>query len=261
MGASWGGNIVVVDSKTGAVLKEIYEPCMFEGYTGTGAFLNFSWNKSKENLKASWQDVVFSTGGYRTTKMDFMGAPVNRSPRELIFSIPSFSTVPISGEGVWSEAAAKPIPALEASGVSTSTENGEARPSLAAKFSDFETLSWTKDHFFVWNGYGLDGYELPSEKKVWSVDFNPMNDPLPGGSPAAAVFDLGEDIIVTTDRLGSRRLRKNTGALVWFLSYGNADVIPEIVFAGSKMVIAPADRSHEGLQCDQLAAKGLSSSH
>jgi hypothetical protein len=258
MGASWGANIVVADSDTGAIVREIYEPCMLEGYTGTAAFIKFQWDSSRKNLRLSWQDVGFSSSGYKGTQMDFTGAPTKRLDRELQFSIPSFSTVPTSNSDTWSDAAAEPISSLDVDGISTVTQKGERPPNVAIKFNDFDTLAWTKDHLFVWNGYELDAYNLPGEKKIWSVDFNPMNDPLPGGSPRAAIFDRGEKILVVTDRLGIRKIRKDTGALIWFLPYGNADAIPEIVLSGARTVVAPAERPHEGLDCMQLTTRNIS---
>jgi hypothetical protein len=262
MGSSWGGSIVIVDTSSGSIQMEMFEPCMFDGYTGTDAFVYFQWNKGKDKLKLDWKDVVFDSGSYKSTSMGLMGEPGKQIDRELIFSLPDLSTSTVVPASEWSDAESKPLPSAGVDGIAMNDPKAGAPPKLPIEWNEWDSvLIWTKNIFFTWSGYGLNCYEFGSGKKLWSVDFNPMNDPLPGGAPRVKIYEMGNVLVVATDRLGMRALDKASGALLWYLPYGNADVIPEIVVAGDRLILAPAERAYQGPDCMEIAKQGAPPNH
>ena len=89
------------------------------------------------------------------------------------------------------------------------------------------------------DGYGIDAIEKISGKRVWSLDLNPENDPLPGPSPSIQIYEIENILLVATNRLGLWAVEESTGKVRWRLSYKNIDVIPNIARIGGKLILGP----------------------
>jgi hypothetical protein len=239
--ASWGGSILVVDAASGTIVRNLPEPMMFNGVTYGPAEIEISRDKDGKTFRVTWDDVVEESNPTKTER-DEMGVPKRRSARSLEFSLPDFSTRTVRGSISWSDAAVRPIPQKRVLIKLIEPELLKPRPHALQLPDDMDMpVSEAPDFTFVSRGEGVDAIENKTKRVVWSRDLNPKKLMLPGAPPQIAIFDLGDDVLIATDRLGLHRVTKKTGAEIWHLEYSNADVIPKIALGGDKLVIAPAD--------------------
>lgn len=240
--ASWGGSILVVDAASGTITRNLPEPMMFNGVTYGPAEIRIDRDHNGKSFRVSWNDVVEESDPSKTER-DEMGVPKRRVPRSIEFSVPGFSTRTVQDSISWTDAAVRPVPQKSVLVKLIEPDLLKPRPHTLQLPDDMEfPVSETPDLTFVSRGgEGVDAVENKTKKVVWAIDLNPKNLPLPGADPQIVIFDLGNDVLIATDRLGLHRVSKKTGAELWHLEYSNADVIPKIALAGDKLLIGPAD--------------------
>lgn len=241
MSGSWGGNILVLDSKTGAVAKEVVEPFIFNGYTGDDAAVRVEISPNK-HVRVQWEDVVVPTGTYKKGDYDEMGVPRVRVKRELIFSVPSLAIATSAISGPWTDAQLPRLPSTR-----DRDSNGAMIkvPAFPIKWDPWEDgpRIWAKDIFFsAPGGERLDCYEFSSGTRRWTLNLNQFNDILAGGSPQVNLYEIDGALLVVSDRLGMWLVDSDTGRAKWFLAYSNLDVIPAVTYVDGRLFVVPAGR-------------------